>query len=114
MSLKPATPPAHLLKPGATLWREMIAEFAISDPAGLALLATAAECVDRMRAAQKAIKEHGEIVVDRYGAPKLNPACSLEKDARNGMLASLRALNLDVEPLRDGAGRPPQSTDWKG
>jgi phage terminase small subunit len=106
MSLKPASPPAHLLKHGAALWREMVTEYGISDPAGLALLATAGECLDRMRAAQKAIKQHGEIVVDRYGAPKLNPACNLEKDARNGMMAAFRALNLDLEPLRDGPGRP--------
>lgn len=107
MSLKPASPPAHLLKPGAALWREMVAEYGIADPAGVALLTTAAECLDRMRAAQKAIKVHGEFVVDRYGAPKLNPACNLEKDARNGMIAAFRALNLDIEPLRDGPGRPP-------
>jgi phage terminase small subunit len=92
----------------------MVEEYGISDPAGLALLATAGECLDRMRAAQKAIKAHGEIVVDRYGAPKLNPACNLEKDARNGMMAAFRALNLDIEPLRDVAGRPPQATGWKG
>jgi phage terminase small subunit len=107
MWLKPGRPPAHLLKPGAALWREIVAEYGIADPAGLALLTTAAECLDRMRAAQKAIKVHGEIVVDRYGAAKLNPACNLEKDARNGMLAAFRALNLDIEPLRDGPGRPP-------
>lgn len=109
MSLNPAKPPTHLLKPGADLWRKMVTEYGITDPAGLALLATAAECLDRMRAAQKAIKQHGEIVVDRYGAPKLNPACNLEKDARNGMMAAFRALNLDLEPLRDGPGRPASS-----
>jgi hypothetical protein len=65
MSLKPASPPAHLLKHGAALWREMVAEYGISDPAGLALLATAGECLDRMRAAQKAIKQHGEMLRTR-------------------------------------------------
>lgn len=108
MSLNPTDAPAHLKEAGAALWRDMTAEYAIVDPAGLALLGTAAECLDRMRAAQAAIAEHGEIVVDRYGAPKLNPACNLEKDARAGMLAAFRALNLDLEPLRDGPGRPPR------
>ena len=114
MSLKPAAPPSHLSKPGASLFCEMVTEYGISDPAGLALLTTAAECLDRMRAAQKAIKQHGEIVVDRYGAPKLNPACNLEKDARNGLMAAFRALNLDLEPLRDGPGRPATQIGWKG
>jgi phage terminase small subunit len=105
MSLNAATAPKHLKTPGGALWRDMVAEYGIADAAGLALLTTAAECLDRMRAAQKAIADHGEIVVDRYGAPKLNPACNLEKDARAGMLAAFRALNLDLEPLRDGPGR---------
>ena len=85
----------------------MVAEYGIADPAGLALLATAAECLDRMRAAQRAIKKHGEIVLDCYGAPKLNPACNLEKDSRAGMLAAFRALNLDLEPLRRFRRPPP-------
>jgi hypothetical protein len=46
------------------------------------------------------------VVEDRYGQVKVNPACVLEKDARNGFLAALRALHLDIEPLRDRPGRP--------
>jgi len=63
--------------------------------------------MDRMRAAQAAIAEHGEVVTDRYSQVKVNPACQLERDSRNGFLAALRALNLDLEPIRDGPGRPP-------
>ena len=99
-------PPAHLKAPGRKFWSDLIREYGISDAAGLTLATTACECLDRLRAAQAAVEQHGEVVVDRYGAPKLNPALSLEKDARNGMLAALRALNLDLEPLRDGPGRP--------
>jgi hypothetical protein len=40
---------------------------------------------------------------------KQNAACFLERDARAGMLSALRALNLDLEPLRD-RGRGPGST----
>ena len=107
MQLKRRRAPSHLKKEGAALWRELTSEYGIADAAGLALTTTAAECLDRVRAAQKAIAKHGEVVIDRYGAPKLNPACGLEKDARNGLLAALKALNLDIEPLRDGPGRPP-------
>jgi len=82
-------------------------DYAIDDAAGVALLTTAAECLDRMRAAQAAISEHGETVTDRYGQIKVNPACSLEKDARNGFLAAIKEMNLDIEPLRDSPGRPP-------
>lgn len=101
------SPPDHLREAGTDFYTRVSHEYGLDDPAGLALLCTAAECIDRMRAAQRSIAEHGELTVDRYGSPKINPACALEKDARNGFLAAVRALNLDLEPLRDGPGRPP-------
>lgn len=99
-------PPRHLKAAGKALFAELVAEYSIDDPAGIALLTTAAECLDRIRAAQEAIKAHGEVVTDRYQQVKVNPACALEKDSRNGFLAALRALQLDLEPLRDKPGRP--------
>jgi phage terminase small subunit len=105
--LNPPKAPRHLKRAGAKLWADLVEQYAISDAAGLALLQVAAECVDRQTAARAAILKHGEVVTDRYGAPKLNPALALEKDARNGLLAALKSLNLDVEPIRDGPGRPP-------
>ena len=99
-------PPKHLKRDGRKLWRELVEEYSITDAAGLALVTTAAECLDRMRAAQVAIEQHGEVVTDRYGQVKVNPAATLEKDSRAGMLAALKALNLDLEPLKE-IGRPP-------
>jgi hypothetical protein len=43
---------------------------------------------------------------DRYGQIKVHPLCAVERDARSGFLNSLKALGLDVEPLK-GIGRPP-------
>ena len=43
---------------------------------------------------------------DRYGQLKAHPAVNIERDARAAMLAALKAMNLDVEPLRDRPGRP--------
>jgi len=94
--------PSHLNTHGRRLWREIVTGYELDDPAGLALLTTACECLDRMRAAQQAIAEHGEMVLDRYQQLKTNPACVLERDARNGFLAAIRALNLDILP----AGKP--------
>lgn len=104
--LKPKRPPKHLKPDGRKLFRDVVSEYAIDDAAGLALLTTASECLDRMRAAQDAIEAQGEVVTDRYGQTKVHPACALEKDARNGFLAALKQLNLDLEPLRDRPGRP--------
>lgn len=99
--------PRHLGKAGRALWREIAAEYAIDDAAGMALLTVAAECLDRIRAAQEAIARDGEVVKDRYDQAKVHPACALEKDARAGFLAALKELHLDLEPLRDRPGRPP-------
>ena len=105
--MKKLKPPQHLKQHGAAFWTEVQAEYSIDDGAGLALLTAAAEALDRMRAAQESIEKHGELVLDRYQQLKTNPACVLERDSRVGFLAALRQLNLDIEPLRDGPGRPP-------
>lgn len=82
-------------------------EYAIDDHGGLLLLQTACESFDRMREAQAAIKKTGAVYQDRFGQPKSNPACVVERDSRNQMMQALKALNLDLEPLRDSVGRPP-------
>jgi P27 family predicted phage terminase small subunit len=102
-------PPKHLRAAGKALWLAIIADYGVDDSAGLQLLSTACEALDRMRAAQCAIRKHGETVMDRYGCLKLNPACGLEKDSRAGMLLAIKALNLDLEPVKN-LGRPGRAT----
>jgi phage terminase small subunit len=97
----PLRPPRHLKNAGRALWTGIVMQYRVRDAAGVALVTTAAEALDRIREAQAAIRKHGALVPDRYGALKQNPACFLERDARAGMLSALRALNLDLEPLRD-------------
>jgi hypothetical protein len=99
-------PPKHLRPAGAAFFGSVLADYAINDSAGLALLQAAAEAVDRMTAAREAIDRDGEIIRDRYDCPKTHPACSLERDARSGFLAAMRGLNLELEPPRP-MGRPP-------
>ena len=106
--------PSHLGRAGKKLYRDLVSEYGITDGGGLALITTAAECLDRMRNAQRAIKQHGELTADRYGTLKANPAVNIERDARNGFMTALRALNLDVVPKQAGPGRPPDSFGWKG
>ena len=43
---------------------------------------------------------------DRFGQVKSHPLLSVERDSRAQYLAALKALNLDLEPLRDKPGRP--------
>jgi len=96
-------PPAHLGEAGAQLWAAIVQQYRIGDGAGLVLATTAAECLDRMRQAQEAIREHGLLLADRYGGKRQNPACVVERAARDGMINALKALNLNLEPLRDRA-----------
>ena len=99
-------PPAHLGKDGRLLFEQLVSEFGIADVGGLTLVTVAAECRDRMMEAQASIKQFGAVIVTPSGNLRPNPALKVEVDARNGLLAVLRALNLDLEPLRDQLGRP--------
>jgi P27 family predicted phage terminase small subunit len=104
-SLAP-NPPPRLSVEARAWWRKLTAEYCIRDEAGLLLLATALESFDRMRQAQAAIKTDGATVKDRFGQIRANPATTIERDSRAGMMAALKALNLDLEPLNDRPGRP--------
>ena len=99
-------PPKKLSREAKKWWREIQAEFSIEDQAGLLLLQTAMEALDRLREAQRVIKEEGPVVLDRFEQQKPHPLLTTERDSRSAMLASLKALNLDLEPLRDVPGRP--------
>jgi len=59
-----------------------------------------------MAQAQQDIDRDGLLMVDRFGQTKSHPLLGVERDARAQLITTLKALNLDVEPLRDGPGRP--------
>ena len=99
-------PPKTLSREAKAWWRKLITEYQIEDEAGYLLLMTGLESFDRMRQAQAALAEDGLTVTDRFGQAKAHPLCVVERDSRSQMLASLKMLNLDVEPLRGGPGRP--------
>jgi P27 family predicted phage terminase small subunit len=98
--------PSKLSTDAQEWWDKISSEYGITDQAGYLLLQSALEAFDRMRQAQEAIAEHGVCLKDRYDQLKSNPACAVERDSRSQMMQALKALNLDLEPLRDGPGRP--------
>lgn len=98
--------PDHLSTDAASWWTRIVREYSIDDDAGYLLLQTAMEAFDRMRGCQTAIARDGELVRDRFEQMKPHPLLPTERDARAQMLAALKALNLDIEPLRDRPGRP--------
>ncbi len=103
---KPSKPPKGLSREAARWWRRLLGEYEIGDEAGLLLLQMALESFDRMRQAQAALAKDGLVVTDRFAQKKAHPLCTVERDSRAQMLAALKALNLDVEPLRNTPGRP--------
>lgn len=98
--------PSHLSDDAKRIWRDLQKEYAIVDAAGLLILQTACEAHDRMKAAAADIANDGQMVADRFGQMKPHSLLPVERDARAAMLAALKQLNLDLEPLRDGPGRP--------
>src|SRR5450759_3112113 len=101
-----AKPPKHLSREAKTLWRELADEYDITDSAGLAILSTACEALDRLRACQTEIAKDGQQVKDRFGGLRPHGLLSVENLARTAFLAALKQLNLDLEPLRDRFVRP--------
>ncbi len=103
---KTPSAPKNLSSEAKSLWRKLAGEYAIDDEGGRLILATVCESFDRMREAQQQIRKDGLVQVDRFGQPKPHPAAVIERDSRAGMLQALKSLNLDVEPLNAGPGRP--------
>lgn len=97
--------PLNLGKEGRKLWKCIQMSYSIEDAGGLAFLQAACEAFDRVKDAQAQISREGMTISDRFGQMKAHPLCSVERDARSQFLQALKALNLDIEPLRD-VGRP--------
>jgi P27 family predicted phage terminase small subunit len=76
--------------------------YSITDEAGLLLLQSGIEAFDRMRQAQRLIKKHGVLVKDsRWDQLKQNPAVALEISSRGQLLACLKALNMDMDNVKE-------------
>jgi phage terminase small subunit len=87
-------------------WKEIFLEYSIEDAAGLQILNEYCRASMRADEARETIRLEGAVVTDRFGQKKGHPAIATERGAVAAMLACLKALNLDIEPLRDRPGRP--------
>jgi P27 family predicted phage terminase small subunit len=101
--------PSHLSREARQIWKSLVEEYGINDAGGLEILKTGLEARDRFTGARVKINADGMTIFDRHGTEKGHPLLAAERDARAQWLAALKMLNLDVEPLRDGPGRPPGS-----
>lgn len=97
--------PKHLSREAKALWRRIQESYEIEDDAGLLILTTALEAHDRMKQAQAILDTDGLTVTDKFGQVKSHPLIPAERDARAAMLSALKALSLDLEPVKK-PGRP--------
>lgn len=92
--------PDHLSEPAAAWWVRIVKGWDLDD-AALLILQTSLEAFDRMVEAQQVIQESG-LLVDG----KVSPAARVERDSRAALLAGIKQLHLDLEPVGP-VGRPP-------
>jgi P27 family predicted phage terminase small subunit len=98
--------PDHLSLEAKKLYKDLIREYGIEDTAGLKILRVSCEAFDRAQSARREIDKDGMAVHDRWGQTKVHPLLAIERDSRAAFLSGIKALNLDLEPLRDKPGRP--------
>jgi P27 family predicted phage terminase small subunit len=107
-SLPRQRPPKGLSDEARQWWKAIVTEYTVGDEAGLLILTTAMESLDRLREAQRLIAAEGIVITDRFDQKKQHPATLIERDAKTALLRSLKALNLDIVPPGP-IGRPPGS-----
>ncbi len=107
-----SNPPKGLTRAAKAAWRDIVEAYDLDDRAALMLLEGALTAWDRMRAAADLVARDGLLVPTADGSVKQNPAITIERDSRAAMVASLKSLNLDLEPLKD-IGQPPSADGFE-
>jgi hypothetical protein len=99
-------PPAKLGAPGMKLWRSILEVYEFADAASYQVLYQSCACVDRAESCREIIDRDGELI---YVGKNCRSHPLLRDEMQNRALACrlLARLGLDLEPVRDGPGRPP-------
>jgi len=84
---------------------ELQKAYAITDEGGENILSVFESALVTVYECEDAVTKDGLKVTDRWGQVKPHPLLPVLRDARAQVLASLKALNLDLEPLKS-VGRP--------
>jgi hypothetical protein len=104
-------PPPSLEAAGQDLWRRVMHEYRIDDCGGRELLYQAASACDRLADLKRCIDEEGTTIRIRGGVIRAHPALRDELACRAFIVKTLRALGLDVEPIR-AEGRRGGGIGW--
>lgn len=92
--------PAHLSATAKAKWDELQE---ICGGAARPILVSMLEAMDRREQARLQIVEHGAVIKDKFGIPKVSPWMAIERDSTLVMQRAFRLLGFDQEP-RDGGG----------
>jgi hypothetical protein len=101
-------PPRKLGDHGSSLWQSIQSEYKIDDAAGIEFLTQCCEASDQIAKLAERIAEDGEVIETENG-PKVHPALKEQLAHRSFIVRTLRALGLNLEPVRS-VGRP---TAWQ-
>ncbi len=96
----------HIRRESRAEVRRLAEEYGIGDAGGLLLLKTFADADTTERDAQDIVNTEGMTIKDRFEQIKSHPLLTTIRDARAQKMAALKALCLDLEPIRPGPGRP--------
>jgi hypothetical protein len=102
---RPPKPPAGLTGASLTLWQDLQRAYNVVDEAGIALLGLAAQAHQRMLEA-KAILDREGLFTGSPSKLRAHPAVVIEGDSRFAVVATLKQLGFDLEPVGK-VGRPP-------
>ena len=111
MRRQPPSPPDDLSGPQKALWAELWQSWEFS-PAETQTLLLGLYSLDRAAAARAVIEKEGEVITDRFGQLKENPAVAVENKALQAWISVQRELQLvDREDTRKNPrpdNRPPR------
>jgi phage terminase small subunit len=94
-------PPKDLRAPTAAWFRSVVEGYAMEGH-HLKLLLAACRFWDRALQAQETLQTTGLSYTDRFGAPRLRPEVSVERESLNSFRAMVHELGLDSEPAPTG------------
>lgn len=80
---------------GSELRKRLLAEHSITGAASLTLLDTACAALDQALEAERILAKDGLVTGGQRGH-RQHPAVNISRDARNRLLASLRALGVEL------------------
>ena len=91
----------------AEAWvRRLAKEYGISDAGGELVLEELERALITELRTEAILAREGHHFADRFGQRRVHPLAAVARDARSQVLAAVKALSIDLEPLHDGIGRP--------